>query len=179
LKVIFEKSLTPLGFHDAGVTVAIADFLVDSHSLEVDMRRLLLLIAVLLIPTLVLAEHYGRELSGASPVPVAQAIEALGNEARTSVVVRDKVDSVCQVKGCWMGFATEAGDVRVTFKDYAFFVPFTIVGKTVVAEGELEKVTLSLEESRHLVEDAGGDPDQVLEPIVEYRLVAAGVKVES
>jgi hypothetical protein len=143
------------------------------------MKRLLLLIALTLIPTLAVAEHYGRELSSVSPVPVAQAIEALGGEGRMSVVVQGEVDSVCQVKGCWMGFATDAGDVRVTFKDYAFFVPFTVIGKTVIAEGELEKVTLSLAESKHLVEDAGGDPDQVLEPIVEYRLVATGVKVES
>lgn len=143
------------------------------------MKRTLALLAMGLATLTASAEEYGQQLSGSAPVPVATAIQRLDANDRVTVTVRGQVDSVCQVKGCWMGFATEAGDVRVTFKDYAFFVPFSVVGKTVVAEGEMEKVTLSLKESKHMVEDAGGDPDQVVEPIVEYRLVATGVVVES
>ncbi|MCW8195934.1 DUF4920 domain-containing protein [Proteobacteria bacterium 005FR1] len=142
------------------------------------MKRTLALLAISLIALNVAAEEYGQQLSGRSPVSVVSAIQQLDANDRLAVTVRGQVDSVCQVKGCWMGFATEAGDVRVTFKDYGFFVPFSVLGKSVVAEGELEKVTLSLAESKHLVEDAGGDPAQVVEPIVEYRLVATGVKVD-
>lgn len=143
------------------------------------MKPRLVLFALTLLSLNALATEYGQIPGGRTPVPVSTAIGELAHKDRVAVTVRGEVDSVCQVKGCWMGFATEAGDVRVTFKDYAFFVPFSVVGKTVVAEGEMEKVTLSLEESKHMVQDAGGDPDQVVEPIVEYRLVATGVKVES
>jgi uncharacterized protein YdeI (BOF family) len=143
------------------------------------MKNRLIALAIALCSFHVSAEQYGEALGNASPIPVEKAIKSLADGASERVVVEGRVDSVCRIKGCWMGFRTDAGDVRVTFKDYAFFVPDTIVGKTVQVEGELQKVRLSLEESRHLVEDAGGDPALVTEPIVEYRLVARGVEVRS
>ncbi|MEX1033370.1 MAG: DUF4920 domain-containing protein [Cellvibrionaceae bacterium] len=125
------------------------------------------------------AEHYGAELSEAEPISVTEAIALVDANKQTTALVQGEVTSVCQAKGCWMGFSSEAGDVRVTFKDYGFFVPFSIVGKTVLAEGTVEKVQWSLKDSKHLTEDAGGDPDAVTEPIVEYQMVASGVKVKS
>jgi hypothetical protein len=46
-------------------------------------------------------------------------------------------------------------------------------------EGTLEKIELSLADSKHLIEDAGGDPEMVTEPILEYQFVASGVTVKS
>lgn len=66
----------------------------------------------------------------------------------------------------------------MTFKDYAFFVPSTLIGKTVLAQGELKKVTMTLEETKHYVKDAGGDPATVTQPRVHYELVASGVQVK-
>jgi hypothetical protein len=74
---------------------------------------------------------------------------------------------------------TGAGeDVRVTFKDYGFFVPSSIIGKTVLVEGTLEKVVMSLEDTKHYVKDAGGDPSTVTQPRTEYRIVATGVQAK-
>lgn len=121
--------------------------------------------------------HFGAALTLNKAISVEQAI-AKANSSSSPILIEGKVGSVCQAKGCWMGFNSDAGKVRVTFKDYGFFVPFSVVGKTVQAEGTLEKVTLSLEDSKHLVEDGGGDPDSVTEPLVEYQMVASGVVIK-
>ena len=51
-----------------------------------------------------------------------------------------------------------SGEVHVTFKDYAFFVPPTLLGKTVLAQGELKKVTMTLEQTRHYVKEPAAIP---------------------
>ena len=122
------------------------------------------------------ADNYGAPLTLSDAITVEEAINkaAISSEP---VLVEGKIGSVCQVKGCWMGFTSTVGDIRVTFKDYGFFVPFSILGKTVQAEGTVQKVRLSLEDSKHLVKDGGGDPDSVTEPLVEYQMIASGVAV--
>lgn len=133
---------------------------------------------ILLVPLAAQAEHYGAPIEATEPVSLAQAI-ADENRQQGAVLVEAKVGSVCTAKGCWLGLAGEAGDIRVTFKDYGFFVPFNIVGKTVWVEGELSRKQLSLAETKHYVADAGGDPAAVTEAAVEYTMVASGVEVRN
>jgi hypothetical protein len=125
------------------------------------------------------AEQYGAPVTAKNPVSLDAAVKQLGAKNSIRVTVQSKVDKVCQAKGCWLGLVNAGGDVRVTFKDYAFFVPPSLSGKTVLVEGILEKVTMGLEETKHYVQDAGGDPATVMEPKVEYRIVASGVEVKS
>jgi hypothetical protein len=132
-----------------------------------------------LTSTLALAENYGAPIAGKNPVSLAAAIKQLGNQPTANVVVESTVDKVCVVKGCWLGLTDATSDARVTFKDYAFFVPASLIGKRVVVEGKLEKVTMSLEDTKHYVKDAGGDPATVTQPRVEYRIVASGVQVRT
>jgi hypothetical protein len=47
-----------------------------------------------------------------------------------------------------------------------------------LVEGTLEKVVMTLEDTKHYVKDAGGDPSQVTSPRTEYRIVASGVEVK-
>ena len=135
-------------------------------------------ITFMVLATTVCAEQFGAPLTLKNPISVETAI-ANNTNSETPILIKGKIDKVCQVKGCWMGFTSSAGDIRVTFKDYGFFVPLTVIGKTVQAEGTLEQVTLSLKDSKHLVEDGGGDPNSVTEPLVEYQMVASGVVVEA
>lgn len=143
---------------------------------EITSMKIILSVMLLALTLNATAENYGAPLTLTKAITVEEAI-ASASEQSSPVLVEGKIGSVCQVKGCWMGFNSEAGDVRVTFKDYGFFVPLSVVGKTVQAEGTLEKVTLSLEDSKHLVKDGGGDPDTVTEPLVEYQMVASGVVI--
>ena len=132
-----------------------------------------------LLPLLASAEHYGAPVPKKTAVSLPVAIAQLQTKQSASVLVESKVDKVCTVKGCWLGLVDAKQDARVTFKDYAFFVPASLIGKTVIVDGVLEKVTMSLEDTKHYVKDAGGDPSKVTEPRIEYRIVASGLQVKS
>jgi hypothetical protein len=51
-----------------------------------------------------------------------------------------KVTDVCDKKGCWLTIQTEDNSqFFVKMKDYAFFVPTALKGKTVVLDGTAER----------------------------------------
>ncbi len=82
-----------------------------------------------------------------------------------------------------MTLFTEGADLpemRVTFKDYAFFMPKDLAGKRVVVDGIAYISETSVEELRHYAEDAGKAPDEIAgitEPLRELAFEAAGVLV--
>ena len=66
----------------------------------------------------------------------------------------------------------------VRFKEHSFVVSSEIAGKTVVAEGVLHVETTSVEERRHLAEDAGKSAAEVAAittPKLEVSLEATGL----
>lgn len=72
------------------------------------------------------------------------------------------VDEVCQAKGCWMTLNLENGDqVRVTFKDYGFFVPKDIAGKEVIVNGKAFVEETSVEDQKHYAKDAGKSAEDI------------------
>lgn len=89
------------------------------------------------------------------------------------------VNEVCQAKGCWM--TADLGDgneVRVTFKDYGFFMPKNISGEEVIVNGQAFVKEMPVEELRHYAEDAGKTKEEIeaiTEPKRTYALVADGV----
>ena len=68
------------------------------------------------------------------------------------VVVDGVIAKQCTQKGCWMQLAPAADKtgVRVTFKDYGFFIPLDAKGMRARAEGVAVVKTLSKEEAEHL-----------------------------
>ncbi|MDA0175985.1 MULTISPECIES: DUF4920 domain-containing protein [Mesoflavibacter] len=93
--------------------------------------------------------------------------------------VKLKVNEVCQAKGCWM--TADLGDgneVRVTFKDYGFFMPKNISGEEVIVNGKAFVKEMPVEELRHYAEDAGKSKEEIeaiTDPERTYSLVADGV----
>jgi len=78
-----------------------------------------------------------------------------------------------------MAFNSQLGPVRVTFKDYAFFVSEELVGKRVLAQGMMFEKTMSVSEARHYAQDAGmpkEEIEKITEPVQEFRFVASAVK---
>ena len=92
-----------------------------------------------------------------------------------------EVVNVCQAKGCWMTLNTPTGDeVMVKFKDYGFFVPKDISGKEVIIEGNAYVEEVSVDDQRHLAEDAGKSEEEIAAitaPKKSYGFVANGVLV--
>ena len=119
---------------------------------------------------------YGSAPAIASaPLPLDRALSE-ANLGRT-LAVKGRVAEVCKMKGCWMVLTDDKDTVRITFKDYAFFVPRDLAGQTVVAEGILSRKTLTEEEAAHLAGESSAPtpPARVLRE--EWALVASSVFV--
>ncbi|MBT3584795.1 MAG: DUF4920 domain-containing protein [Halobacteriovoraceae bacterium] len=120
-----------------------------------------------------------KATSFGSPITLKKAIplkEAVSAKKAGQLLVTAKVGKVCESKGCWMSLESTDKSVRVTFKDYKFFVPMSLVGKKVLVQGVLSPYKMSIKEAKHYASDAGKDPSKIKKAVLEYRMVATGVK---
>ncbi|HUP50766.1 MAG TPA: DUF4920 domain-containing protein [Thermoanaerobaculia bacterium] len=90
--------------------------------------------------------------SHATAVPLAKLLDGPEAYAKTPVLVEGVIETACTNKGCWMQLVPAAGEpgMRVTFKDYGFFVPLDSKGMQARAEGVTRVRTLSKKEADHL-----------------------------
>jgi hypothetical protein len=69
-------------------------------------------------------------------------------------------------------------EMRVSFKDYSFFVPLESSGRKVIMEGIARYEVTSIEDLKHFAEDAGksqAEIDSITEPDKELVFEASGV----
>lgn len=120
-------------------------------------------------------ESYGSEITSDHAIPTEIFLTKV-SESEESYKVKGTILEVCQMKGCWMTLQNEQGqNVRVTFKDYAFFVPKDISGSEVVLEGVAYKEVLAEDVARHYAEDGNQAYDESMRNSVSF--VAEGVLV--
>jgi len=70
--------------------------------------------------------------------------------------------------------------IRVTFKDYGFFVPKDIDEKLVQAQGVLSEEVMNISQARHFAKDAGqsaAEIQRIKQKSKEYRFIATAVKI--
>ena len=127
-------------------------------------------------------EKFGKKINDKSAIEASELPARMGAKESMETKVKGTVESVCQAKGCWMKVKMDNGEtMRVTFKDYGFFVPKDIAGKTVVVEGVAKKSTTPVSELRHYAQDAGKSAEEIAkitDPKEELAFVAEGVIVE-
>ncbi|MBO0931778.1 DUF4920 domain-containing protein [Fibrella aquatilis] len=125
---------------------------------------------------------HGKKITEQGALPVSQLVAKMGTKTEMPAKVEGTVESVCKVKGCWMQVRTADNQtMRVSFKDYGFFVPKDIEGKKVVMEGLAKQTTTPVAELRHYAEDAGkskAEIDKITEPEKALTFVADGVIVK-
>ena len=115
-----------------------------------------LLLPLLLIATTAFAGDVikrGAEISkDAKTVTLADVLAKPESFTDASIVTTGVVTANCEMKGCWMQLAPEAGTagMRVTFKNYGFFVPTDSKGMNARVEGTVSVETLSKEMADHL-----------------------------
>ena len=104
---------------------------------------------------------FGSSISSENSIPVSDFMESFNSDS-AFVKLTGKVDAVCQKKGCWMNINLDNGEtMKVTFKDYGFFVPKDISGKKVVIEGKALRKVTSVDELKHYAEDAGKSAEEI------------------
>lgn len=128
------------------------------------------------------ASFHGKKITEKGAVPATELATKMGDKTSIPVKVEGTVESVCKMKGCWMKVNTGDGQtMRVMFKDYAFFVPKDIEGKTVVVEGIAETTTTSVDKLRHYAKDGGKSKEEIekiTEPEKAITFMADGVIVK-
>lgn len=120
---------------------------------------------------------FGEGVSAPSVMTLDDLLETPADFDGKTVVVEAEVVAVCQKKGCWMTFLRDTDSVRITFKDYGFFVPMDLAGTTVRVEGVFAIREVPVEEARHYLEDEGRHEEAmaITEPRLTYEIVATGV----
>ena len=117
---------------------------------------------------------------GASPVvDLTDALSTIHAYMDTSVILEGSVHRVCHVKGCWMELVQDGAPrgLRVTFKDYSFFVPTDSSGYAARIEGMFETNVFSKRQADHLIEEGVSltrNPDGTA---TEVSFVAAAVEL--
>jgi hypothetical protein len=112
-------------------------------------------------------------------IPLAQVLASPDAYTKEAVVVEGVIAASCSRKGCWMQLApaADAQGVRVTFKDYAFFIPLDAKGMKVRAEGVAVVKTLSKADADHLEEEGAKLVRQKDGTALEVSFVANGVEL--
>ncbi|MEC3879231.1 DUF4920 domain-containing protein [Parapedobacter sp. 10938] len=126
--------------------------------------------------------QYGKAITKNGAINVQQLEAKLTNDSTYTGKVEGKVVEVCKKKGCFIRVLREGeGDpILVRFKDYGFFMPQDIVGKTIVLEGQAKVREVSVAQQRHFAEDAGKDSGEIAkitEPKIDINIIADGVMV--
>lgn len=126
--------------------------------------------------------YHGTKINPDGAISTTQLVTKLAQTDTLQAKVQGQVESVCQAKGCWMQVKLADGQtMRVTFKDYGFFVPKDIAGKTVVFEGKAFQKVTSVKQLQHYAEDAGKSKEEIAkitQPERAVAFVADGVAVK-
>ncbi len=144
------------------------------------MKLWIVLLWVLLWAVRVDAQQYfGEKIDDKGITPMEDVISSLVEGKKVHAKIKGQVSGVCKMKGCWMTIQDEKGnEFFVRFKDYGFFVPKDIEGKTAVIEGDAFIHVTPVEELRHYAEDEGKSKEEIekiTQPKREYRFTASGV----
>ncbi len=122
---------------------------------------------------------YGAPINEEKAVSVQEMYQTVKNRGAFNGKVRGEIKEVCTHKGCWLGINLPDGSLmRVTFKDYGFFVPTEATGFPVVIEGEATITTTDVSMLKHYAEDAGKSQeeiDAIDQPEENVTFVASGV----
>jgi hypothetical protein len=124
------------------------------------------------------AGKFGAPLGDSPKVALADLVKDPAAWSGKTVKTEGVVSAVCQGSGCWMTLKSGDQSVRVTFKNYGFFVPIDSAGATAVMEGVFSVRTIPEATAKHYAEETpGGKPDAIKGDQKELSFVASGVEL--
>jgi len=121
----------------------------------------------------------GAPVAAGAAIPVTRLVTGARNYTTKPVIVEGVITRECTDKGCWMQVApsADASGMRVTFKDYGFFIPQSMVGRRARMEGVTKVTTHSKAAADHLIGEGAPlvrNPDGTA---TEVQFVANGVEL--
>jgi DNA-directed RNA polymerase subunit F len=126
-------------------------------------------------------DWYGEKITADGAENIADVAAKLEKTKSVDGKIRAKIIEVCPKKGCWLKLqVNDSTTAMVKMKDYAFFLPVSAKGKTVVLDGEVKMKTTSVAELKHYAEDAKKSKEEIAsitKPEKEIRVTAKGIVV--
>ncbi len=125
---------------------------------------------------------YGADFQESTVINTTQLVAELQGVDSFEGQIMGNINEVCTKKGCWLTMDLPDGEsMRVTFKDYGFFVPTNSQGFPILLEGVATRVVTDVETLRHYAEDEGKSAEEVAkitEPRTEITFEATGVIIK-
>jgi hypothetical protein len=126
--------------------------------------------------------NYGNIVEGDKISSTVEMLSAVETSGSFNGKVSGEIKEVCTKKGCWFTMDLPNGEsMRVTFKDYGFFLPTNSKGFPIVIEGIATLTETDVETLRHYAEDEGKSKEEVetiTEPKKEVTFEATGALIK-
>jgi len=150
--------------------------------------RMAALLIALLVPSAVSADDvrvYGKLPGGSDTIKISMLMADPARYVGRTVRIEGLITGVCEKRGCWMSLASDEGsqDLRIKVDDGVMVFPIEAKGKRALAEGELTKVEMTMEQTlawtKHLAEERNEafDPNTVTGPMTYYEIKATGALI--
>lgn len=124
-------------------------------------------------------EYFGEKITEDGAMPTDSLKTMMGDKTEMECKLTGKVDAVCQKKGCWMELKnTDGSTMRVTFKNYGFFMPKDCSGRTAIIDGIAKVDVTSVADLQEYAKDDGKSKEEIesiKEPLKELVFEAKGV----
>jgi len=124
---------------------------------------------------------YGEVITTEDAQNASGLISLMDGRDSVPLKLQGTIAACCQNSGCWMDI--EVGDdelMKITFKDYGFFIPKDSKGKTAYVEGFAKRELIPVETLRHYAMDEGKSKEEIeaiTEPQYAYTFEASGVLI--
>ena len=106
--------------------------------------------------------NYGNIVKSEEVASTAEMVSAVETQGTFDGKISGEITEVCTKKGCWFAMELPNGEsMRVTFKDYGFFLPTNSQGFPIVIEGVATLTETDVETLRHYAEDQGKSKEEV------------------
>ena len=106
--------------------------------------------------------NYGNLVKEKGVISTAELLTKVESTGRFEGKITGVIQEVCTKKGCWFTMALPNGSsMRVTFKDYGFFIPTNSQGFPITLEGVATLTETDVETLRHFAEDQGKSKQDV------------------
>ena len=126
---------------------------------------------------------FGEKITEKDAIAASELPKMLEKMDSTNTKIKAKIVQTCKKKGCWMDVEMENGEkMKITFKDYGFFVPKEgMEGKEVIMQGVAKKTITDVATLKHYAEDAKqtkAEIDAITKPKEAITFEATGVIIK-
>ena len=123
------------------------------------------------------SETFGAKLDHSLPkLSMASLVTDSASHLTKSFQVEARIAKVCQKKGCFFIVQQDQHTLRISMRDYGFFIPTNSSGKTVTLAGELVQKVISSGQAAHFKADLKGETGMLKAGVV-YEIVADSIKI--